>query len=195
MATSLSLTAILETERLVLRPLAPSDEDAMFDLLGDPIAMQWYPRPLSREEAREWIDRNRRRFEEYGGGLFGLVLKENGELVGDCGPTRHEIEGRQEIEIGYHLRRAYWNRGLATEAARACTRFAFERLKPQRVISMIRPENVQSRRVAEKNGLVLEKMIWWRDYEHCVYQLTASTWADTWQVATEQNRSGRETGL
>lgn len=195
MATSLLLTAILETERLLLRPLAPSDEDAMFDLLGDPIAMQWFPRPLSREESREWIERNRRRFDEYGGGLFGLVLKENGELVGDCGPTRHEIKGRQELEIGYHLRRKYWNLGLATEAARACTRLAFERLNPQRVISMIRPENVQSRRVAEKNGLVLEKMIWWRDYEHCVYQLTAQSWADTWQVATEQNRSGEQTGL
>ncbi len=187
MGTSLSSTAILETERLLLRPLAYSDEDAMLDVLGDPIAMQWYPHPLSREEVREWIDRNRRRFEDYGGGLFGLVLKETGELVGDCGPTRHEIEGRQEHEIGYHVRRVWWNRGLATEAARACIGFAFDRFKPERVISMIRPENVQSRRVAEKNGLVLEKMIWWRDYEHCVYQLTADTW--------HQNRSGKETGL
>jgi len=168
--------AVLETGRLLLRPLELADEEAMFALLGDPVAMQWYPHPLSREETREWILRNRQRYRDYGGGLFGLVLRSTGELIGDCGPSRHEIEGQPEFEIGYHLQRQCWGQGYAGEAARACIDFAFSRWRPARVISLIRPENLPSRRVAERNGLVLDKVVFWRSYDHCVYQMKAEDW-------------------
>jgi RimJ/RimL family protein N-acetyltransferase len=80
-----------------------------------------------------------------------------------------EVEGRNEIEVGYHVRRDLWGNGYATEAARACMEYAFSRLGTARVVSMIRPENRQSRRVAEKNGLVCEKIVLWRGFDHCVY--------------------------
>ena len=165
---------MLETERLRLRPLELVDEDALFAVLGDAVAMQWYPQALTREETRGWIERNRARFAEFGGGLFAMELR--GELIGDCGPTYHEIEGRQELEVGYHVRRDLWGRGFATEAARAVMEFAFARWKPYRLISLIRPENLQSRRVAEKNGLALDKVIFWRGYDTCIYQMRAEDW-------------------
>lgn len=79
------------------------------------------------------------------------------------------MEGRNEIEVGYQVRRDFWNQGYATEAARACMEYAFTKLGARRVISMIRPPNVASRRVAEKNGLVCEKIVFWRGYDHCIY--------------------------
>jgi RimJ/RimL family protein N-acetyltransferase len=67
------------------------------------------------------------------------------------------------------VRRDLWGNGYGTEAARACMEYAFTALEVTRVISMIRPENVQSIRVAEKNGLTCEKIIFWRGYDHCIY--------------------------
>jgi RimJ/RimL family protein N-acetyltransferase len=160
---------ILETSRLRLREFFPQDADALAAVLGDPVAMQWYPAPFDRKDVEEWIERNRSRYQSDGYGLWAMVLKDSAELIGDCGCFLREIDGRNSIEIGYHVRRDYWGRGYATEAARACMQYAFAKLGVDRVISLIRPENVQSVRVAEKNGLTCEKIIFWRGYDHCIY--------------------------
>ena len=98
-----------------------------------------------------------------------MTFKSSGELIGDCGCPLQEVEGRNEIEIGYHVRRDLWGKGYATEAAQACMEHAFNRLGAERVISMIRPENQQSRRVAEKNGMICQKIIFWNGFDHCIY--------------------------
>ena len=98
-----------------------------------------------------------------------MLLRDTDQLIGDCGCTLQEVEGRNEIEVGYHVRRDLWGKGYATEAAQACMEYAFTKLGVKRVISMIRPENAPSRRVAEKNGLTCEKVVFWRGYEHCIY--------------------------
>jgi len=97
------------------------------------------------------------------------VLKNSGEVIGDCGCVMQDVEDRKEIEIGYHVRRDLWGNGYATEAAKASVERAFSSLGAKQVISMIRPENFQSRRVAEKSGLTCNQVIFWRGYEHCVY--------------------------
>ena len=160
---------VLETSRLRLREFVPQDADALAAVLGDPIAMQFYPAAFDRKGVEEWIERNRERYQREGYGLWAMVLKDSGELIGDCGCALQEVEGRNEIEVGYHVRRDLWGRGYATEAAQACMQYAFTRLGATRVLSMIRPENLQSRRVAEKNGMTCEKIIFWRGYEHCIY--------------------------
>jgi RimJ/RimL family protein N-acetyltransferase len=76
-----------------------------------------------------------------------------------------------EPEVGYHVHRERWGQGFATEAAKAMIGYAFHALGADYVISLIRPENVQSRRVAEKNGLGLDRMVFWHDFDHCVYKL------------------------
>jgi [ribosomal protein S5]-alanine N-acetyltransferase len=160
---------ILETPRLRLREFVPQDVDTLLAVLGDPVAMQYYPAAFDRREVEEWIERNRSRYESDGYGLWAMLLKNSGELIGDCGCFLRDVAGRDEIEIGYHVRRDLWGNGYATEAAQACMQYAFTKLGVDRVISLIRPENVQSIRVAEKNGLTCEKIIFWRGYDHCIY--------------------------
>ena len=160
---------VLETERLRLREFVPDDIDALAAVLSDPETMRFYPEPPDRAGVGSWIERNRQRYRDDGHGLWAMVLKSSGELIGDCGLTRQTVDGVDEIEIGYHVRRDLWGRGLAPEAAGACRDYGFERLGAGRLISLIRPENSPSRRVAEKVGLSLWKEVMWRDLPHCVY--------------------------
>ena len=160
---------IFATERLVLREFVPEDTAALLEILGDPVVMQYYPAPFSRGEVEDWIQRNRARYSDAGFGLWALLLKDSGELIGDCGCFIRELEGRVECELGWHVRRDLWGCGYATEAARRCIEYAFVKLGFTRVIALVRPENGSSCRVAEKNGMVSEKTIFWRGYDHCVY--------------------------
>src|SRR5882672_1601268 len=162
---------LLETERLTLRKITADDLDDLLEIWGDPEAMRHFPGVLDRQAMLEWIERNQRRYEQYGHGLWAVILRGERKLVGDCGLAVQEVDGIEELEVGYHFNRKYWGRGLGAEAARACMNYAFERLGLRRVISMIRPENAPSRRVAERNGLRIEKEIFWRGYQHYVYAI------------------------
>jgi [ribosomal protein S5]-alanine N-acetyltransferase len=160
---------ILETERLVLRELAPDDADALALVLSDPETMKYYPASIDQNGIQQWIERNLRRYAEDGVGLWAMVLKSSGEMIGDCGIIRQHVEGEYLYEIGYHLRRDHWGQGHATEAAIACREWGFANLKIDRLISLIRPENVPSRRVAERNGMTIWKEVDWRGLRHYVY--------------------------
>jgi len=163
------MTPILETLRLVLRPLTPEDQTELAAVLGDAETMRWYPRPYTGAEVREWIERQMGRY-PGGNGLLGMVEKQTGKLIGDCGAVWQEVEGTAELEIGYHVNRERWGQGFATEAAREVMGYAFGKFDVPRIVSMIRPENAQSRRVAEKNGLAVDRVVFWRGYDHCIYQ-------------------------
>jgi ribosomal-protein-alanine N-acetyltransferase len=162
---------ILETPRLILREFRQDDVNALALILSDSETMRFYPAPFDRVGVEDWISRNLRRYREQGHGLWAIILKSSGELVGDCGLTVQEVEGTSEIEIGYHVRRDLWGQGLATEAARACRDLGFARLPAERLISLIRPENLPSRRVAEKNGMTVWKELNWRGLPHLVYAI------------------------
>ena len=162
---------ILETSRLILREFLPGDADVLARVLSDPETMRFYPAPIDRRGVEEWIARNLRRYADNGHGLWAMILKANGELIGDCGLTVQNVDGIDEVEIGYHVRRDLWGQGLATEAARACRDYGFARLPVERIISLIRPENLSSRRVAEKNGMTVWKELMWRDLPHLVYAI------------------------
>jgi len=160
---------ILETERLQLREFVADDVDALSGVLSDAETMRHYPAPLDRAGVAEWIERNRRRYAEAGHGLWAMVLKSSGDVVGDCGLTRQTVDGVDEIEIGYHVRRDLWGQGYAPEAARACRDYGFARLGVERLISLVRLGNLPSRRVAEKVGMSLWKEVMWRDLPHWVF--------------------------
>lgn len=162
---------ILETSRVILREFSPADVDALSLVLSDPATMCFYPNPYDRPGVEEWISRNLRRYAQDGHGLWAMTLKTSGELVGDCGLTVQQVDGANEIEIGYHVRRDLWGQGLATEAARACRDYGFARLPVERLISLIRPENLPSRRVAEKNGMTVWKEVMWHNLPHLVYAI------------------------
>ncbi len=162
---------ILETSRLILREFRRDDADALARVISDPETMRFYPAPYDRKGVEGWISRNMRRYAEEGHGLWAMVLKADGELIGDCGLTVQAVDGANEVEIGYHVRRDQWGQGLATEAARACRDYGFARLPVERLISLIRPQNLPSRRVAEKNGMTVWKEVVWRNLPHLVYAI------------------------
>jgi RimJ/RimL family protein N-acetyltransferase len=162
---------ILETPRLQLREFTPEDADALALVLSDPETMRYYPVPYDRAGVEQWIERNRQRYQDDGVGLWAMELKKTQELIGDCGIIRQQVEGESFYEIGYHLRRDFWGQGLATEAAVACRDWGFAHLKTSRLISLIRPENLPSRRVAERIGMTVWKEVNWRGLTHCVYSI------------------------
>ena len=160
---------MIQTGRLILRHLRPDDLDAMHSYLGDRETMKYYPAPYSPEFVRQGIEKNIERYQQYGYGLFGVVLKESGELIGDCGLVWQDLPGGRELEVGYHFHSAHWGRGYATEAAKACIDYAFGNAGVDHVISLIRPENMPSRRVAERNGLRIVRQILWKEIVHDVW--------------------------
>ncbi|HTV05187.1 MAG TPA: GNAT family N-acetyltransferase [Acidobacteriaceae bacterium] len=162
----------IETDRLILRPLALDDQEELAAVLCDAETMRWYLQPLTGAQVLEWINRQMDRYASDSG-LLGMVEKQTGNLIGDCGVVWQEVEGNNELEVGYHVNRLRWNQGFATEAARTVINDAFDRLGVDHIVSMIRPENAPSRRVAEKNGLTVDRVVFWRNYDHCVYQLRA----------------------
>lgn len=162
---------VLETSRLILREFEFDDAGALALILSDPHTMRFYPAPLDRAGVEQWIARNTQRYAKDGHGLWAMVLKSSNEMVGDCGLTVQEVDGMDEVEIGYHTRSDLWGQGLATEAARACRNYGFTRLPVERLISLIRPENLPSQRVAEKNGMTVSKEIQWRGLPHLVYAI------------------------
>jgi [ribosomal protein S5]-alanine N-acetyltransferase len=162
---------ILDTPRLILREFVPDDVDALARVVSDPETMSFYPVSFDRPAVKDWIARNRTRYAKDGHGLWAMTVRSTGELIGDCGLTVQDVDGANEIEIGYHVRRDHWGQGFATEAARACRDFGFARLPVDRLVSIIRPENLPSRRVAEKIGMTVWKEVTRANLPHLVYSL------------------------
>src|SRR5271155_1352712 len=166
---------ILETPRLRLREFTAEDTDALLLVLSDPEAMRYYPAPYDRAGVEQWIARNRLRYKDDGVGLWAMELLATHEMIGDCGIIRQQVEGEWLYEIGYHLRRDLWGQGLATEAAISCRDWAFANLNADRLISLIRPDNLASRGVAERNGMTLWKEVNRRGLAHFVYSVEKSS--------------------
>ena len=145
---------ILETERLSLRELTQDDYPALCRILQDERVMYAYEGAFSDAEVQEWLDRQLARYKKWGFGLWAAVLKETGEVIGQCGLTMQLWKEREVLEIGYLFRRDCWHRGYATEAARACKAYAFEKLEAEEVCSIIRDINEASKRVAIRNGMM-----------------------------------------
>jgi RimJ/RimL family protein N-acetyltransferase len=146
----------LTTERLRLRSFDRDDVDALHLVLGDAELMRYYPHAFTRAETGEWIERQMARYERDGHGLWAMELKRTGEVIGDCGLVWQDVEATQRLEVGWHVRRDLCNKGYATEAGRICRDYAFSELAAPELISLVRPENVPSGRVAEKLGMSVE---------------------------------------
>lgn len=164
---------MLETARLILRPMCAEDTDALLQIFADPQVMASFGvEPFGLPQMERWVRRNLDHQAEHGYGLFSVILKENGLLVGDCGLEVMEVSGTIAAELGYDFRSDHWNRGLATEAARAVREYAFTTLALPRLVSLIRQGNHASRRVAEKVGLRLTETIQRGNHPYWVYTLT-----------------------
>ncbi|SES67678.1 Protein N-acetyltransferase, RimJ/RimL family [Oceanobacillus limi] len=144
---------IIETERLYLRELVSDDVEDLSMVLSDPETMQYYPMPFNQEKVLKWIEWNRNSYQQFNHGLWAVILKEGDKLIGDCGITMQRIEEETVPEIGFHIRKDYWNKGYATEAAMACKQYAFDTLNYSRIYSYTSIRNIPSQKVAEKLGM------------------------------------------
>ncbi|WOH19768.1 GNAT family N-acetyltransferase [Paenarthrobacter sp. GOM3] len=140
------------TTRLRFREMTMDDLDAMSAMLGDPDVMTYYPAPKSRDEAAAWIEWNQANYARDGYGLW-IIETLADDFVGDCGLTWQNVNGRSELEVGYHVRLDLQGRGYATEAATACLEFARNVVGARSLVAIIHPENAASRRVAERIGM------------------------------------------
>ena len=144
---------IIKTERLVLRTLEESDWDGLCKILQDEEVMYAYEGAFDAQEVRNWLEKQWTGYREDGFGLWCVTEKDTGTMVGQCGITYQEWDGKRVPEIGYLFQKAYWHRGYATEAAITCREYAFHTLGFTEVYSIIRDTNTASRKVAERNGM------------------------------------------
>jgi RimJ/RimL family protein N-acetyltransferase len=159
---------ILETPRLVLRHLEPSDLDALFALYRDPEMRRHFPDgTLTREETAaelEWFRNGHPEFPELG--LWATIERGTGAFLGRCGLLPWTIEGMHEVELAFLIDKARWREGFATEAALAIVEYARIRLGIGRLICLILPGNVASAGVAAKAGMTFERDLHDR-FGHC----------------------------
>jgi RimJ/RimL family protein N-acetyltransferase len=160
----------LQTPRLILRSFREEDVDAMAQLFANPDFMRFSLGVFTeRKQTIAFI-------EKVMGWNRAVMPRGEDAIIGYCGFFYHPEHGIEDIEVGYRLNPDYWNRGLITEAARAVHDHGFRDCKLSRVISLIHPENIPSRRVAEKNEMKVEKEITFRGFPTLVYAMTREAW-------------------
>lgn len=146
---------MIETDRLMLRPLVPADAEDFYKVFSDPQVLRYTPSgpPESVEQAREWLEARATRGDHVPGvRTCAVVLLESSRVIGTAGIV--PVEGHEhEHEVAYHLASEQWGKGLATEAANAWIEFGFETMGLERIIGLTYPENVASRRVLIKVGM------------------------------------------
>ena len=168
--------AILEASRVILRPFRAEDVDLLSELMADQDFMRFSLGVYTREQTLGFLEKVLTWEREGLPSQFAVEIKSEGTLLGYCGFFHQVVDQKNEIEIGYRLHPNYWNRGLITEAAGAVRDHAFRDLKLPRVISLIHPENIASRRVAEKIGMALEKHTTFRGFPTNVFSLSREQW-------------------
>ena len=150
--------------------MRPEDAADLLGIFGDPKVMAAFGvAPFDHGQMEAWLQRNLEHQARHGYGLFAVILKANGLLIGDCGLERTEVAGQPETELGYDLRSDHWGRGLATEAATAVRDYAFATLDLPRLVSLIRQGNLASRRVAEKVGMRLDRELTFGELRYWLY--------------------------
>ena len=151
-------TPILETERLVLRPMTVQDAEAAYaNWTSDPDIsrfMRW-ARHESVEVTREWLRTEEALADSDAVYNWGFVLRETDTLIGSGGLVF--VEDRSMYELGYNVMKSCWNRGLATEAAAAIIEFGRTVLGQKQFFCCHAKENPASGRVMTKIGFVYQQ--------------------------------------
>jgi RimJ/RimL family protein N-acetyltransferase len=162
---------VITTQRLSLRRFREDDLDGLASLMSDPDFMRFSSGTFSHDQTEAFLGKILTLDRAGTPSEFALRISGQDRLLGYCGFFQQRVDEIDEIEIGYRLEPTYWGRGLATEAARAVRDHGFNDLQLERMISLIHPENEPSRRVAEKNGMILEKETVFHGFPTQVYAI------------------------
>jgi len=164
----------LESPRLVTRKLIENDIVIWSDFFAEKDAVEFFPNfglTTNSDKAKLWIEKQLARYSDNRFGLQALIDKKSENFIGQCGLVTQEVDGKTEIEVGYHILKQYWGQGYAPEAAKLFIDYAFKNNLTQSVISIIDKRNFKSQRVAEKNGLKIEKEIKWSGMDVYIYRI------------------------
>lgn len=180
------------TGRLVLRPWRPEDRAPFAALNADPVVMEWFPSTATTAESDAFADHIEAGFAERGWGLWAVEAVAVEGFSGFAGyvgltPVPEDLPVAPAVEVGWRLARAAWGYGIATEAATASLRFAFDELGLDEVVSFTSVPNERSQAVMRRIGLVRRPG---RDFDHpriapgspirrhVVWSVTAGAWRE-----------------
>jgi RimJ/RimL family protein N-acetyltransferase len=165
----------LTTERLYTRFLVSDDYNAWAKFFEDKEAIEFFS-PIFLDDTFEktsqtWIERQLARYKEKRYGLQALINKNTHKFIGQCGLMLQEVDGKKELEVGYHIFKKYWGQGFAPEAAKAFLDYGFTNHQSDYIISIIDIRNTKSQRVADKNGLKRGKQTKWMGMDVFIYRI------------------------
>ncbi|WP_270605979.1 GNAT family N-acetyltransferase [Bacillus mobilis] len=167
---------ILETEYLYLKEMTQDDFNDLKMMLQDQDVMYAYEHNFSDADVQSWLDRNIKRYKDFGFGLWGIYLKETDEFIGNAGLSMQDTDVEQVIEIGYLLKKEFWHKGYASEITKSIKEYAFNELGLSKVYSIIKHDNIASQKVAKKLGMVKEKEFMTKYYNgdmlHYLYSIS-----------------------
>ena len=145
----------LRTTRLLLRPWRSEDRDALAAMNADPRVMEYFPKTMTLEESQAMFDRFHAHVDEHGFGIWAVEIPGVAACAGFLGLWRPKFVTHFTpcVEMGWRLAAAHWNRGYATEGAKAAMTYGFESLALDELVAFTAVENVRSRRVMEKLGM------------------------------------------
>jgi RimJ/RimL family protein N-acetyltransferase len=155
----------LRTDRLILRGWKPQDRDPFASMCADSRVMKYFPSPLARDESDALVDRIEETFALRGFGLWAVEIPEAAPFAGFIGLAVPSFEAHFTacVEIGWRLAPEFWNRGYATEGAKAALAFGWDVLQLPEVVAMAVPANRPSLRVMEKLGMTRDPA---DDFDH-----------------------------
>lgn len=148
---------LIESPRLFLRKIQQEDFSSLKEILSDIEIMYAWEHAFSDEEIHKWINENLRRYEDDGYSYFAVIEKSSCKFLGVCGLIDEHADSEKHLGIGYIFNKKYWGNGFAFESAESCIKYAADKLKASEITAQIRPENLSSRRVAEKLGMTEKK--------------------------------------
>lgn len=151
---------VLETPRLILRPLALDDVDDVYAYASDPEVARYttWEAHGSRDDSRAFVEAQVKAYEDDQIAPWAMVLRETGRVVGTTGFVAWAPQ-HARAELGYAMGRSYWGRGLMTEAVRAVVACGFTQMGLNRIEARCIPENRASARVMEKVGMRYEGLL------------------------------------
>lgn len=151
---------VLQIDGFTMRPLQSLDLEALASIWADPEVTRFLPSrgvPISEESTEKALQSFIHHWQQREYGVWAIVENSSSQTVGYCG-LRY-LDELNEVEVLYGLAKAYWGRGIATQAAKAAVAYGFDVAHLDKLIALMLSENLASKRVMEKAGLQYEKPI------------------------------------
>ncbi|WP_416872660.1 glutamine-hydrolyzing GMP synthase [Helicobacter ganmani] len=188
---------VCESERVFLRPYTQADFAALHKIVSNKETMVAWGQGFSKKESEEWLEKQLAHYQQYGFGIWAIIEKQSGAIIGNAGLNHTEIslKGKTQkiVEIGYLLHRDFWGKGYGSEVARMCVKYGFETLGLEEVYCLIKEDNLSSLKVAKKLSMQkvgeYPKPYKGKKINHLVFKLKKNVWQEFKNNATQGFKS------